>query len=142
MDGIQISMFDTHSIIGEEDWFSVSFREQVHRGSGFEGGKLRIYAAASLMDRDKLADFIQEEHGIGGNTVKDGFCDYNRRGMTIKKWKANEERHYPWWQVRDEVLRQIHAAQYLTDEEALQWHEIIEKSGGAITWPKPRMHYE
>ena len=142
MDGIQISMFDTASIIEEEEWFSVSFREQVHRGSGIEGGKLRIYAAALLMDRDKLADFIEEEHGTGGNTVKDGFCDYNRRGMTIKKWKANKERHYPWWKVRDEVLRQIHAAQYLTDKEALQWHEIVEKSGGAITWPKPRMHYE
>lgn len=139
---IQLSMFDDLGRIEQEDWFQERFRESVHRGSGYEGGKLRIFAAAETKDRDRLADFLQEEYGVGGNSIRDGFCDYDRRGMVIRKWKTNEEKRYPWWRVRDEVLRQIRAGEFLTKEEERQFREICGKRNGEIAHPKPRMHYE
>ncbi len=152
MNGIQLNMFDMIPAgrTGEPvwiqqaesaDWFYERFREQVRRGSGFENGKIRIYAAAENMDKGKLADFIQQEHGIGGNSIRDGFADYNNRGMMIRKWKSEEMKKYPWWKVRDEVLRQINAGEYLTDKEKKQIIEIREKNDGRLPWPHARMVY-
>ena len=152
MDGIQLNMFDMVPAgkagapvwsrqVESADWFQDRFRKQVNRGSGFENGKLRIYAAALLMNRDKLADFIQEEHGTGGNSIQDGFADYNNRGMIISKWKSEERKIYPWWKVRDEVLRQIKAGDYMTEQEMNQISEIREKNDGKLPWPTPRMQY-
>lgn len=152
MEGLQLNMFDMIPAGKAEqpvwiqqaesaDWFYETFRKQVNRGSGFENGKLRIYAAAELMDRDRLADFIQREHGIGGNSIGGGFADYDNRGMTIRKWKSGETKKYPWWKVRDEVLRQIRASEYLTKEEKEQIERIREKNGGMLMWPNARMVY-
>ena len=153
MDGIQLSMFDMipagrcsqpvwEKQSEDADWFTERFRESVHRGSGFSGSKLRIFAAAELKDKDRLADFIQQEYSVGGNSIRDGFCDYNNRGMTIRNWKSNEEKRYPWHKVRDEVLRQIWAGEFLTQEEMEKINVIRERNGGVLSQPSPRMQYE
>jgi len=152
MDGIQLSMFDMiqGTKAGEPvwiqqansaEWFRERFQEQVNRGSGFEDGKIRIYAAAEIMDRDKLADFIQQEHGIGGNSIRDGFADYNNRGMIIRKWKSEEVKIYTWGKVRDEVLRQIRNGEFLTKEEMERIREIREQNNGMLPSPHPRLVY-
>lgn len=152
MDGIQISMFDMvpagkskttiwPEIETAEDWFTDRFRKEIHRGSGYEDGKLRIYAAAELMDKDRLADFIQQEYYVGGNSIEDGFCDYNGRGMSFVKWKSDEKKRYPWWKVRDEVLRQIRLCEYLEADEMEAIRQIREDYGGGLPWPIARMEY-
>ena len=76
MDGIQLSFFDAE--ISDED---KRLREILKRGSGFEGGCLRIYAAERLLDADRFVMFLADEFNVGGHSVTlEGFrgvCDYN-----------------------------------------------------------------
>ena len=152
MNGVQLSMFDMipdakigqpvwTPAAGTGDWFAEAFRVAVHEGSGFANGKLRIYAAAELMDKDRLADFIQHEYNIGGHSMREGFVDYNNRGITIRKWKSDEFKRYAWHIVRDEVYRQIRNGEYLEPKETEQICRIREENDGRLPWPSPRLVY-
>lgn len=154
MHGVQLNMFDMIPAekIGRPvwepqdsagDWFENAFRNCVHGGSGFSNGKLRIYAAAELMDRDKLADFIQKEYNVGGHSFDEGFADYNNRGIRITKWKSDiGGKQYAWHRVRDEVLKQIANGAYLEQKEEEQIKKIRDEHEGVLPWPYPRMRYE
>jgi hypothetical protein len=137
----QITMFDTMQDPAE-DWFTRSFREQIRKGNGFSGSKIRIYAAAILKDRDRLADFLQQEYYVGGHSIPDGFMDYDSRGIVIRHWETHEKRKWPWHRVRDEVLRQIRTGEYLTAEEYERFQQICAANGGNIPQPRSRMKYE
>lgn len=135
----QISMFD---VLEERDWFRDTLIRQLKRGSGFEHGKIRIYVAAMILDKDKFADFLQNEYYVGGNSIEGGFADYNGRGITIERWEDHEWKRFPWCQVQKEVRRLIADGQYLTDKEYQQIQEIARNHGGELHLPKPRMAYE
>ena len=84
MEGIQISFFDTERSEDEN-----RLREILKRGSGFEGGCLRIYAAEKLLDADRFVMFLADEFNVGGHSFDSdgfrGFVDYNGRGMIVRE---------------------------------------------------------
>ena len=137
MEAIQLSFFDTE-IQDEEK----RLREILKRGSGFEGGCLRIYAAEQLLDADRFVMFLADEFYVGGHSVSldgfSGFCDYNGRGMIVREWKTNQEWKYNWRQVA-RVYREMISMGEFPDYSVITLYEEARKANKGA--PMPRMHY-
>jgi hypothetical protein len=137
MDGIQISFFD-EEISDEEK----RLREILKRGSGFEGGCLRIYAADKLLDDDRFVMFLADEFNVGGHSVTlegfRGFCDYNGRGMIIREWRTAQEWKYGWKKIAH-VYRDMISTGEFPDYKVITMYEEARKAGKCA--PAPRMHY-
>ena len=120
----------------------------LQRGSGFEGGKLRI--AALYAQNPTPVDarvFLSNEYGVGGHshTFLDGtsgFIDYNSRGMQFRRWKTNEEYNLRWHAVERYIRNMMEQGTYLTPKEQQRFSELQEDFLGAeMPLPQPRMHY-
>ena len=120
----------------------------LRRGSGFEGGKLRI--AALYAQNPTPVDarvFLSNEYGVGGHshTFLDGtsgFIDYNSRGMQFRRWKTNEEYTLRWHAVELYVRKMMEQGTYLTPKEQQRFAEMQSAFLDAeMPLPQPRMHY-
>ena len=120
----------------------------LQRGSGFEGGKLRI--AALYAQNPTPVDarvFLSNEYGVGGHshTFLDGtsgFIDYNSRGMQFRRWKTNEEYNLRWHAVERYIRNMMEHGTYLTPLEQQRFSELQRDFLGAeMPLPQPRMHY-
>ena len=93
------------------------------RGSGFMGGKKRIYDMFSMKPRPlqaKLASFLKNEYGTGGGNIEfsdgtSGWADHNAKGIvicgdyfddTVKKV------HLSWSEVADCISELIRKGEY------------------------------
>lgn len=115
------------------------------RGSGFAGGKVRIYAASKTVSDFKR--FLQEEYGIGGHSVDyrdggTGFVDYNSRGLILREWKTDWQEKKTWAEAEKEIRELIDRWEYLTDKEWATVGEIKRRHGGILPAPAPRLRYE
>lgn len=137
MDGIQISFFDAE--ISDEE---KRLREILKRGSGFEGGFLRIYAAEQLLDADRFVMFLADEFNVGGHSVTlenfRGFCDYNKRGIIVREWKTNREWKYNWRKIA-QVYRDMIREGEFPEWNVISAYQEARKAGKGA--PAPRMHY-
>jgi hypothetical protein len=120
----------------------------LRRGSGFEGGKLRI--AALYAQNPTPVDarvFLSNEYGVGGHshTFLDGtsgFIDYNSRGMQFRRWKTNEEYTLRWHAVERYIRNMMEQGTYLTPKEQQRFAEMQSAFLDAeMPLPQPRMHY-
>ena len=120
----------------------------LRRGSGFEGGKLRI--AALYAQNPTPVDtrvFLSNEYGVGGHshTFLDGtsgFIDYNSRGMQFRRWKTNEEYTLRWHAVERYIRNMMEQGTYLTPQEQQRFAEMQSAFFGTeMPLPQPRMHY-
>ncbi len=120
----------------------------LQRGSGFEGGKLRI--AALYAQNPTPVDarvFLSNEYGVGGHshTFLDGtsgFIDYNSRGMQFRRWKTNEEMTLRWHAVERRIRDMMEKGTYLTPQEQQRFDEMQRDfAGEEMPLPQPRMHY-
>ena len=90
-DGIMGLLFETmaaQQILPEND--QALLERVLQRGSGFEGGKVRISVAVKKWGRDlnRLKKFVAEEYGVGGHSGEnDTFVDCNGRGIKVTFWK-------------------------------------------------------
>ena len=137
MDGIQISFFDAE--ISEDE---KRLREILKRGSGYEGGCLRIYAAGQLLDAERFVMFLADEFNVGGHSVSfegfRGFCDYNGRGIVVREWKENREWKYSWKQIAG-VYREMISMGEFPEYDVITLYEEARKAGKGA--PAPRVHY-
>jgi hypothetical protein len=121
----QISIFDLLNPIESR------FTSECRKGSGFEGGKVRIYCASLSMGLKEFAVFLKEEYGIGGHSADfpdggRGFTDYNARGLTIREWKSQQEEKHNWTEVATEIKRLILSNDYLDAKDRQKVEEIRE----------------
>ena len=133
MEGIQISFFD-EALTDEQ----VRLRENLKRGSGYEGGRLRIYAAEQLLDDQRFVEFLADEFNTGGHSIKGGFMDYNNRGVLIRDWKTGREWRYTWKQVAKEYRQMITNGEFPDPVDVVLYQAARAAGKGA---PAPRMHY-
>ena len=137
MEGIQLSFFDQDVSDAEK-----ILRAVLKRGSGYEDGCLRIYAAEQLLDADRFVMFLADEFYVGGHSVSldgfSGFCDYNGRGMIIREWKTNQEWKYNWRQIARVYTEMIRMGDF-PEYNVITLYEEARKAGKGA--PAPRMHY-
>ena len=131
----QLTMFDfLADMISEE---KLRLREILKRGSWYEGGALRIYAAERLLDDERFVMFLADEFYVGGHSVPGGFVDYNGRGLVIREWKGRTLK-YTWKQVAKEYHEMIRMGKF-PDADVIRMYEEARKAGKGA--PAPRMHY-
>lgn len=135
MDG-QLSMFDLAPELMDAD--ALELRSCLNRGSGFEGGCLRIYAAEQLLDDQRFVMFLADEFNVGGHSIPGGFADYNGRGFKITKWKPRKETKYTWKRIAQEYREMICSGEFPGDVVIRLYEEARKAGKGA---PAPRMHY-
>ena len=133
----QLSMFDL--LQDTESHFTA----QIRRGSGFEGGMVRIYCASCNLGVKELAAFLKDEYGVGGNSItfpdgQSGFADYHPSGIELRVWKTHEVEKHKWTEAAAEVKRLIFANDYLTDKD---WQKVqeIQQHFGNLPVPHPKM---
>ena len=123
------------------------FTHEVKRGSGFEGGKVRIYCAAMNTNVKQFAVYLKDEYGVGGHSADfpdggRGFTDYNSTGLMIREWKSNQTEKHSWQEVAKEIKRLIVHNEYLTDKEWARVQEVSQMNGGPAPMPIPRVRIE
>lgn len=131
----QISMFD---LLETESRLSAAVR----RGSGFAGGKVRIYCASCQLGIKDLAAFMRDEYGMGGYSITfpdgiHGFADYSSKGLVLWEFQTRNEEKHTWIEAAREVRRLILAGQYLTEKEKAQAEAMKDKGV-----PKPGYGWE
>ncbi len=101
------------------------------RGSGYEGGKIRIYAFFQKERSNKeRAAFLKEEYGSyygHSHTFLDGtsgFVDYSRKGMIIRRKSTNQEQTISWTIMGKRIGEIIAAGNYLTEKERVRYVKI------------------
>lgn len=108
----------------------------LQRGSGFEGGKIRIAAFYQKeSDAAKRAAFLKEEYGIGGWTFQfeegvTGWVDWNARGLSIKKFhdEDNSVVKLSWLQVEKRIGQLIENDQYFLESEKVEVEPVAEET--------------
>ena len=120
---------------------------ELKRGSGFEGGKVRIYCAAMNTNVKEFAVYLKDEYGVGGHSADfpdggRGFTDYNSTGLMIREWKSNQTEKHSWQEVAKEVKRLIVRNEYLTEKEWARVQEVSQMNGGPAPMPIPRVRIE
>ena len=131
----QLSMF---SMIPEGDWHTQALREKLKGGKcGWSSSRIRIWTAAERLDRDRLADYIQNEYGISGGSVKGGTVMFNNRGAWVYNFQTKVEKHFAWHKVRNMILDMINNGEYLTDGDREQIEKIKEEHNGLMPLTPP-----
>ena len=100
-------------------------------GSGYEGGKIRIYAFFQREQNNKArAAFLKKEYGSyygHSHTFLDntnGFIDYSSKGMNIRRSATNQEQTVSWSVMAKRTGEIIAAGNYLTEKERAQYDQI------------------
>lgn len=131
----QISMF---SMMPEEEWRFRALREDLRRGKlGWQDSRIRIFSAVEKLDKDRLADYIQNEYGVCGGTVEDGTVNFCCRGAEMFNFKTREFRRVPWHKIRDMIVQMINDGEYLTAEDRRRIEEIKKEHSGTLPLMPP-----
>ena len=104
----------------------------LQRGSGFENGKFRIYQQFLKGETNiKNADFLKNEYGIGGHTVKIGglFQNHDSKGITFEEFKTNRKYLLKWTQVAKRISELIAADRYLSEQEKDEYNDWLDANG-------------
>ena len=134
----QISIFD---LMQETE---SRFTAECRYGSGYEGGRVRIYCASCNLGLKDFAGFLKEEYGMfygHSATFPDGvrgFADYSGKGMRLSQFKSEWSEVHSWLEMAREIKRLIYDGDYLTDKDEKKVEEILEYFG-KIPAPHPRM---
>lgn len=98
-------------------------------GSGFEGGKGRIFTffQEPHTDKEKVA-FLRQEYGIGGRShalsgASGSGEDHDGKGLHYKKRDCLDV-HFTWEKVSKRITDLIKKGRYLTEQEQAQYEKI------------------
>ena len=86
-------------------------------GTGFSGGKVRVSEFfAKEKDREKRAQFLKDEYGIGGWAYCDDdgirhHLNHDARGLELLR--GEEERFFRWPEIADRIGKMIDEGSYL-----------------------------
>ena len=131
----QISMFN---MIPEDDWHTQALRKNLKGGMfGWSSSRIRVWIASQRLDRDRFADYLQNEYGICGGSIEHGSIQYNFRGAHVLSYETNEEKHYTWAKIRNMVLDIINSGEYLTQDDWKKIDQIKAEHGGLLPLEPP-----
>ena len=106
--------------------------DSLANGSGFEGGKTRIYEFFQTPHVPKESvDFLKKEYGVGGRThavsgENGSYEDHGSKGIVLKKSNCADIQ-MNWNNVASRISELIHLNRYFTpDEQALYDKRLIQ----------------
>lgn len=129
---VQMNMFD---MLTEEE---TPLEKCLKHGSGYEGGQVRILAAAESMVKDEFAAWLKEEFGTGGHSEGGMFFDYSPKGCVIRKYKDHFEKHFTWAEVAACYYKMIAKGIFPDQKSQERLRKIRETYVGT---PAPRMKF-
>lgn len=136
----QVTLFGMLPPDGERE---EKLREICRRGSGFAGGRIRIWAMMeSRLFPQYRERWMRSEFGTGGHSMQDyWFADYSSKGLNA--WNAREDRRYTytWKEMVRCVEDLLNAGDYLDRRDEATVSGIIQAADGRIPYPRPRMAY-
>src|SRR5690625_3448319 len=113
---MQLDLFSTET----EEKIHETFIKDLKRGSGFSGGKKRIYDLFNQnLSKTETIKLLKDEYGIGGmSTVASGGYRqrHDSKGIKIDIPKVGKKQ-YTWSQVYDALFNLIETGEYLEGEE-------------------------
>ena len=101
-------------------------------GSGFEGGKTRIYEFFQTLHTPKEnADFLKKEYGIGGHThavsrESGSYEDHSSKGITLRKAGCADVQ-MNWSKVASRISELIRRNRYFTPDEQAAYDKAMEQ---------------
>lgn len=126
--------------------FSISDAEcnrVLQGGSGFQNGKLRIYALYQQEADSKVrTSYLKAEYGTGGRSYQfgdgtNGFVDYGSKGLKLRSYEHGTERRFGWSEVEKRIHTLIQADQYLTPPEKEGYAQLEQEYVGIGGVPLP-----
>ena len=99
------------------------------RGSGFEGGKGRIFTFFQNPHTDKeKVDFLKSEYGFGGHSdalsnARASWEDHDGKGLRYKKASCPDV-YFTWEKAAKRITDLIQKGRYLTEQEQAQYDKI------------------
>ena len=104
-------------------------------GSGYEGGRSRIYNIVTHLEGNEASEALKKEYGVGGCTFcfpreRKGFVDYSPKGMKITV-RDEYEKTYSWSMVAKTYRELICAGQFYPQKAFTRCfsRRISEKTG-------------
>lgn len=113
-------------------------------GSGFEGGKYRIYTLYQQeSDPKQRANYLKAEYGNGGRSWHfsrdvSGFVDYSSKGIKLSAYRREGEQLLRWAAVEKAIAALIARGDYLTAEEQENYADVAQRYDGKISLPAAR----
>ena len=126
--------------------FSISDTEidnVLRRGSGFEGGKIRIYAMYQQMENAaERAEFLKKEYGTGGHSYtfangSHGFADHNTGGIFLRSYGHDRTVRLTWAEAEKRLNAMISRGDYLSEVEQAEYRQIEQDFDGQVPMPVP-----
>jgi len=118
------------------------------RGSGFEGGRLRLRAlvesntAANFSQRSSYIEWLKDEFGSGGYSMDSGwYVDFGASGLKAAQLRKGREYTYTWKELLEMVSKIAMKPGFLTLDEAAELERIRIEYGGGLPTPLPRTKY-
>lgn len=99
------------------------------RGSGFEGGKGRVFTFFQEPHTDKeKVDFLKHKYGIGGHShalsgAMKSDESHDGKGLHYKK-DGCPDVHFTWEKVAKRITDLIQKGRYLTEQEQAEYDKI------------------
>ena len=120
---------------------------ELRSGSGYDGGKLRIYALYQHQPDSKTAEkFLREEYGpYFGHSITyldgtNGFVDYSGKG--VKFTHAGQEQFIKWPDFEKRMRQVVADGNYLTKFEQGRYGLLEQEYAGRGGVPMPLPRYE
>ena len=111
------------------------------RGSGFEGGKGRVFTFFQEPHTDKeKVDFLKHEYGIGGHShalsgAMKSDESHDGKGLHYKK-DGCPDVHFTWEKVAKRITDLIQKGRYLTEQEQAEYDKIQAEKALAESEPE------
>lgn len=150
-DGLMGLLFDTMAqqgmqLLPEDD--QALLERVLQRGSGREGGKVRIYVAVKKWGTDlkRLKQFVSDEYDVSGHSFDNhSFVDYDRKGISVSFWHGERETVRFTWDRAVKTLVEMQKQSRLYDVKTMQdvyaiWQRMASQGKGYPD-PYPRMEY-
>lgn len=110
-----------------------ALHDEILRGSGFHGGKLRIqkFYDENTPSTKEFADFLNKEYGVGGHSADDpiAFVDHDSKGiqftLTDENGRFSDEKFsFKWTEVASMTAELIDKGEYLNDMEREKYSAV------------------
>lgn len=129
----QMKHIEEESSVKTSGSFSVSQAEiddELRSGSGFQNGKLRIYALYQHgVDKKEAITFLKEEYGLYGHTTEfldgaHGIADYSGKGLKLERFDLDDRIIVKWPEIEKRLRQLVRDGNYLTDGEKKQYEQL------------------